>query len=137
MVKPFYKTKVIDIETIKTHSMKSIQTILVTMALLGTILATNAQTTTVVRVYPKHGTVVKTIANPRVIVHKKTNYYYADGVWYKARGKKYVVTAAPRGIKVSTLPRGSKVVYRNGKRFYQYRGVWYKKRGSNYIVVNV
>ncbi|MCK0159911.1 DUF6515 family protein [Allomuricauda sp. F6463D] len=117
--------------------MKSMKTILVTVALMGTMLATNAQSTTVVRVYPKHGTVVKTIANPSVIVHKKTNYYYADGVWYKTQGKRYVVTAVPRGVKIKTLPRGSKVVYRNGKRFYQYRGVWYKKRGRNYIVVNV
>ena len=117
--------------------MKRIKVILVITAFLGSIIAAHAQIKTVVRVYPKHGTIVKTIANPRVIAHRKTNYYYADGVWYKARGKQYVVTAAPRGIKVRTLPRGSKVVYRNGRRLYQYRGVWYKKRGRNYIVVNI
>ncbi|WP_421812227.1 DUF6515 family protein [Flagellimonas sp.] len=72
-----------------------------------------------------------------MIAYKKTNYYYADGVWYKTRGRKYVVAATPRGIRVRTLPRGSKVVYRNGRRLYQYRGVWYKKRGRHYVVVNV
>nr|WP_297785783.1 DUF6515 family protein [uncultured Allomuricauda sp.] len=117
--------------------MKIIKTILVTVAFLGTMLGSQAQTRTVVRVYPKHGTIVKTVSNPRVIVHKRTNYYYADGVWYKAHGKRYVVTAAPRGIKIRTLPRGSKVVYRNGRRLYQYRGVWYKRRGRHYVVVNV
>ncbi|RIV32830.1 hypothetical protein D2V08_10390 [Flagellimonas lutimaris] len=110
---------------------------LVITAFLGIVITTQAQTRTLVRVYPNHGTIVRTITNPRVIVHKKTNYYYADGVCYKIKGRKYVVTAAPRGIKVKTLPRGSKVVYRNGRRLHQYRGVWYKKRGRHYVVVNI
>ncbi|WP_127137775.1 DUF6515 family protein [Flagellimonas oceanensis] len=117
--------------------MKRMKVFLVITAFLGTMLSAQAQTRTVVRVYPKHGTLVRTVSNPRVIVHKRTNYYYADGVWYKARGKRYVVTAAPRGIKVRTLPRGSKVVYQNGRRLYRYRGVWYKKRGRHYVVVYV
>ncbi|MER3318918.1 MAG: DUF6515 family protein [Allomuricauda sp.] len=117
--------------------MKRMKIVLVIASFLGAVIATQAQTRTVVRVYPKHGTIVRTIANPRVVVHKKTNYYYADGVWYKARGKRYIVTAAPRGIKVRALPRGSKVVYRNGRRLHQYRGVWYKKRGRHYVVVNI
>lgn len=111
--------------------------ILAILAFLGTIFTIQAQTRTVVKIYPKQGTVVKTVSNPRVIVHKKTSFYYADGVWYKARGKRYVVTAAPRGIRVKTLPRGSKVVYRNGRRLYQYRGIWYKRSGNHYVVVNV
>ena len=117
--------------------MKRMRIFLVITAFLGIVITTQAQTRTLVRVYPKHGTIVRTITNPRVIVHKKTNYYYADGVCYKIKGRKYVVTAAPRGIKVKTLPRGSKVVYRNGRRLHQYRGVWYKKRGRHYVVVNI
>lgn len=111
--------------------------ILAIVAFLGTILTIQAQTRTVVKIYPKHGTMVRTVSNPRIIVHKKTSFYYADGVWYKARGKRYVVTAAPRGIRLKTLPRGSKVVYRNGRRLYQYRGIWYKRSGNHYVVVNV
>ncbi|MEC8831220.1 MAG: DUF6515 family protein [Bacteroidota bacterium] len=111
--------------------------VLVVAALLGTMIGTQAQTRTVVRVYPKHGTIVRTVTNPRVIVHKRTNFYYADGVWYTIRGKDYVVIGAPKGIKLRTLPRGSKVFYRNGRRLYQYRGVWYKRRGRHYVVVNV
>ncbi|UBZ14221.1 DUF6515 family protein [Flagellimonas marinaquae] len=117
--------------------MKQMNMILAILAFLGTIFTIQAQTRTVVKIYPKQGTVVKTVSNPRVIVHKKTSFYYADGVWYKARGKRYVVTAAPRGIRVKTLPRGSKVVYRNGRRLYQYRGIWYKRSGNHYVVVNV
>jgi|TARA_E500000318_G_scaffold660_1_gene916 hypothetical protein len=137
MIKPFLSTAVLLSETIKSDVMKLIKVYLVIATFFGTMIGTQAQTRTVLSVYPKHGTVVRTVSNPRVIVHKRTNYYYADGVWYKARGKKYVVTAVPRGVKIKTLPRGSKVVYRNGRRLYQYRGVWYKKRGRHYVVVNI
>lgn len=79
------------------------------MAFLGSIMATNAQRT-VVRAYPEHGTVVTTITKPRVIVHNKTKFYFANGVWYKARNKKYVVCPAPIGIKVRTLPKEHEIV---------------------------
>ncbi|WP_349351474.1 MULTISPECIES: hypothetical protein [unclassified Flagellimonas] len=49
--------------------MKIIKVIWVTVAFLGIMLGTYAWTRTVVRVYPKHGTVVKTSSNPRVIFH--------------------------------------------------------------------
>lgn len=116
--------------------MKAFKTMLITIALLGSMVVVNAQRT-VVRVYPKHGTVVTTISKPRVVVHKKTNFYFADGVWYKARGRKYVVCAAPVGITVKRLPRTRKVVVVNGRRLYKYRGVWYKRTGRHYVVVNV
>ncbi|GMN09221.1 hypothetical protein MTsPCn9_03230 [Croceitalea sp. MTPC9] len=116
--------------------MKNLKITLVVMALFGAMIAVNAQTT-VVRVYPKHGKVVTTVKKPRVVVHKKTNFYFADGIWYKARGRKYVVCAAPVGVKVRRLPRGNKVVVVNGRKLYKYRGVWYKKSGRNFVVVNV
>lgn len=117
--------------------MKLMKTFLVIVAFLGTILATQAQRRTVVKVYPKYGTVVTTVTSPTLVVHNSNNFYYADGVWYKPRGRKYVVCAAPRGVVVNTLPRGSKVVYVNGRRLYKYRGVWYKRTGRQYVVVTV
>ncbi|MEO9511461.1 MAG: DUF6515 family protein [Flavobacteriaceae bacterium] len=107
-----------------------------TIALVGGLLIANAQKK-VVRVYPKHGTIETTVNKPKVVVHNKANFYFADGVWYKAKGKKYVVAAAPTGIKVRKLPRARKVVVVKGRKLYKYRGVWYKKTGRNYIVVNV
>lgn len=116
--------------------MKNLKLIFLTIALAGGMLTVTAQRT-VVRVYPKQGTVVTTIKKPKVFVHKRTNFYFADGVWYKARGRKYVVVGAPVGIKVRTLPRGNKVVVVNGRKLYKYKGVWYKKRGRSYVVVTV
>ncbi len=115
--------------------MKALKTILITMALLGTMVASAQKA--VVRIYPKHGTVVTTIKKPKVVIHKKTNFYFADGIWYKARGKRYVVCAAPNGIRVKRLPRARRVVVVNGRKLYKYRGIWYKKSGRHYVVVNV
>ena len=116
--------------------MKNLKLIVLTLALTGGLLTSNAQNT-VLRVYPKHGTVVTKINTPKVFVHKRTNFYFADGVWYKMRGRKYVVVGAPVGIKVRNLPRGNKVIVVNGRKLYQYKGIWYKKSGRNYVVVNV
>ena len=96
--------------------MKTLKRILLTFALIGGMLYASAQQT-VVRVYPRHGTVVTTLSSPRV--------------------RRYVVCAAPVGIRVRTLPRGNKVVLVNGRRLYKYKGIWYRKSGRNYVVVNV
>ncbi|WP_190809118.1 DUF6515 family protein [Flagellimonas sp. S3867] len=116
--------------------MKNLKTILFTIAILGAMSIASAQHT-VVRVYPKHGTVVTKVTKPKVVIHKKTNFYFADGVWYKPRAKKYVVCAAPTGIKVRRLPRARRIVVVNGRKLYKYRGVWYKKTGRHYVVVTV
>jgi hypothetical protein len=116
--------------------MKNFKILLVTISLFGAMLSVNAQRT-VVKLYPKRGTVVKTINKPKVVVHKKTNFYFADGIWYKKRGIKYTVCSAPVGIKVRSLPRGNKVVVIKGRKLYKYKGIWYKKSGRNYVVVTV
>ncbi|MEX0275804.1 MAG: DUF6515 family protein [Flavobacteriaceae bacterium] len=116
--------------------MKTLRLFLFSMALLGTIATAGAQRK-VVKVYPKHGTIVTTVKKPTVIVHKKTNFYFAHGVWYKAKGKKYVVVSPPVGVLVRKLPRGNKVVVVNGRKLYKYKGVWYKKSGRHFTVVRV
>ena len=134
-IKPFKLFIVKESKPIKIYIMKTMKTLMITMALLGTIVASAQRT--VVKVYPKHGTVVTTIHKPKVVVLNKTNFYFADGIWYKARGKRYVVCAAPRGIKVRRLPSARRVVVVNGRKLYKYRGVWYKKSGRHYVVVTV
>jgi len=116
--------------------MKNLKLPFLILVFLGGMLMANAQRA-VVKVYPKHGTVVAKISKPRIVVHKRTNFYVADGVWYKARGKKYVVCAAPRGVKVRTLPRGNKVVVVNGRKLYKYKGIYYKRSKRHYTVVNI
>lgn len=116
--------------------MKNFKSILATLVLLGTLFSLNAQTK-VIKVYPKHGTVVTKIYKPKKIAYHKTNFHFSQGIWYTKRGTKYVVCAAPVGIKVRTLPRGNKVVRINGRKLYKYKGVWYKKKRGGFVVVNV
>lgn len=116
--------------------MKNVKIILALVVLLGTMVSVNAQRRTV-KVYPKHGTVVTTIRKPSVIVHNRINYHFSDGVWYTAKGKGYVVTTAPAGIVVKRLPRGRKIVVRNGRKLYHYKGIWYQKHKRGFTVVQV
>lgn len=113
--------------------MKKIFLLMTGMLLMG-LMQVQAQKK-VVRVYPKHGTVVTTIHKPKVIVHSGKKFHYSDGVWYRLRKGKYVVAAAPVGIRVKRLPRGHKVVVVGGKKYYTYRGIRYQKRGRIFVVV--
>jgi hypothetical protein len=116
--------------------MKNLKIILLVMVFFGTLVSTNAQRK-VVKVYPKHGTVVTTVHKPKVVIHNGTRFHFAKGVWYRAQGKKYVVCAAPLGGVVKRLPKGYKVVRVNGRKLYKYKGIWYQKRRGGYIIVNV
>ncbi len=115
--------------------MKKLRILLIVVALFGALSAVNAQR--VVKVYPKHGTVVTTIHKPKLVVHKGIRYHLADGVWYKTRGRKYVVCAAPRGIVINTLPRGHKVVLVKGSKYFAFKGVHYQRIGRTYKVVYI
>ncbi|MEL6918590.1 MAG: DUF6515 family protein [Bacteroidota bacterium] len=115
--------------------MKNLKNVLIILVLFGSLAAVHAQTT--VNLYPKYGTVVTKVYKPKVIVHRGVNFHFSNGIWYKTRGRKYVVCAAPVGVKVRQLPRGNKVIVYNGRKLYKYKGVWYKKSGRGYIVVNV
>lgn len=115
--------------------MKSLKILLVLVLILGGFLHGNAQR--VVKVYPRHGTVVTKVYHPRVVAHRGINFHFSNGIWYKPLGTRYVVCAAPAGIRVRFLPSGYRIVRLNGKRYYRYNGVWYKKTGRFYKVVYV
>ena len=116
--------------------MKLMKQMAILVLLIGMMQGVNAQAR-VVKVYPKHGTVVTALVKPKVIVHKRSKFYFADGVWYRANRRGYVVTSAPVGLRVKTLPRARKVVVVKGKRYYRYRGITYQKRRGHFYVVTL
>lgn len=116
--------------------MKNYKIVMIVMVFFATIVSVNAQRK-VVKVYPKHGTVVTTVHKPKIVVHKGAKFHFAKGVWYKTRGKKYVVCTAPVGVMVRHLPRGYKVVRVNGRKLYKYKGIWYQKKRGGFITVTV
>ncbi len=115
--------------------MKTLKILLVMALMIGAFNSAEAQR--VVKVYPRHGTVVTTVHKPKIYKFHGLKYRFAAGVWYKPFGRKYVVCAAPAGLRINVLPRGHRVVYVRGKRYYKYRGVYYKKRRSGFKVVIV
>ena len=115
--------------------MKNLKVVLVVMMFLGSLSVINAQRK-VSKVYPKNGTLVKKVSNPEIITYNKVNYHYANGVWYKPQGRKYIVTAAPAGYRLKTLPRNTKVItLRNGKTLYKHSGITYMKTRRGFVVV--
>ncbi len=121
--------------TIKTIVMKKMHKIILLTLLLGMTYTAGAQR--VVTVYPKYGTVVRTVYKPRVVVHKGSTFHFSDGIWYTAKGGSYIVCAAPRGVVVKRLPRGRRVVRINGRKHYRYKGVVYQKTRRGYMVVHI
>jgi hypothetical protein len=117
--------------------MKKLSVILMILVVFGALGSIQAQRVVKVNVYPKHGTVVTAIHKPSVVVHQGIRYHMAAGIWYKARGRKYVVCAAPRGIVVNTLPKGHTVVIIKGKKYYSYKGIHYQRVGRTFRVVYV
>jgi len=116
--------------------MKKLKLVMIAVVFLGAFVSANAQRK-VVKIYPKHGTVVTKVHKHNIVVHKGVKFHFSKGVWYKPRGRKYVVCAAPLGKTLRHLPRGYKIVRLNGRKLYKYKGIWYQKKGKGYIVVNV
>ncbi len=108
---------------------------LVIPILLFSLFTTSCATT--VRVRPVRGVGVTKLHHPRVVVHNKVRYYRSRGVWYVKKNRRYRTVAAPIGIRVTTLPRGYKVVRVRGVKYYTSNGVYYRRSGKKYIVVNV
>ena len=90
-----------------------------------------------VKVYPRYGTVVTKVYQPRLVIHGGVNFYYARGVWYKPYGRRYVVCKAPLGIRLKHIPRGHRIVRVDGKKYYHYNGIWYTKKRGYFTVVRV
>ncbi len=80
---------------------------------------------------PKWGYRVKVAPEgASVIVFKGVKYRFLNGMFYKpVSSRSFVVVAAPRGIKVTVLPKASKKIVLAGKArpYYYYYGTYYAK----------
>jgi len=64
--------------------MNNLKIILTSFIIFGSLYFATAQRK-VVKVYPKHGTIVTKVPNPKIIVHHRINFHFADGVWYSPK----------------------------------------------------
>ena len=62
------------------------------------------------------------------------SFRYNNGVYYKHTKHGYVVTKAPRGAIIHSLPPGHKRIVHNGYVYYTYNNVYYRQAPNGYIV---
>ena len=71
------------------------------------------------------------------IKHDGINYYVINGIWYIKFKNKLVLRRAPKGAKITFLPKDGKMVTMGGKKYYKSNGIFYKKlKGSMYEVTS-
>ncbi|MDQ8195833.1 DUF6515 family protein [Coraliomargarita sp. SDUM461004] len=63
------------------------------------------------------------------------SFRYNNGVYYKHTKHGYVVTKAPRGAVIHSLPPGHTRVVNKGYVYYCYNNVYYRQAPNGYIVV--
>ena len=74
-------------------------------------------------------------AGHKVIVFKKSNYYFHKGYYYNKVGSNYVIIPSPRGLKVNVLPIGYRTIKIRGINHFYYRGTLYRQSGKTYEVI--
>lgn len=115
--------------------MNPFKNIFIALLIVGMTSCATGQRTTIIA--PSQGVVVTKVSNPRVVVHRNTNYYFSKGVWYTRNNRGYVVVNPPEGIVVKSLPRGYRVKTIRGVRYFHHNGIYYKKHGRKYTVVRI
>lgn len=71
-----------------------------------------------------------------VVVHRKKNYHFSSGRFYKSLNGTYTLIRSPRGIRIRTLPtRHVRIVFRKKPYFFAH-GVFYIQTGNEYEVVD-
>lgn len=82
----------------------------------------------VVRTLPKRTTVV---------VHRKINYRFHNGRFYKPYNNGFVIVNAPLGIRIKTLPPGYRKFRWRKRHFFYSSGIYYAQQtDGSYEVIN-
>jgi len=72
---------------------------------------------------------------PQKISYDGLDYYIIEGIWHIKFKNKLILRQAPKGAKISFLPKNGKTVVMGGKKYYKSNGVFYKTaKGGLYEV---
>ena len=87
-------------------------------------------------VAPRRGTIVRVVPTAATrITYRKVAYRFHNGIFYKPVNGQFVVVNPPIGLRISTLPRGYRVVTIGRRTYYRFQGVYYVRAGRGYKVV--
>ncbi|KTT43301.1 hypothetical protein SB11R_23040 [Pseudomonas oryzihabitans] len=68
--------------------------------------------------------------------YRDSQYYYADGYWYRPQGPRYVVVLPPTGVRVSVLPDFAETLWMGGTTYYFAAGSYYRTDpGGGFVTV--
>ncbi|HZO21079.1 MAG TPA: DUF6515 family protein [Steroidobacteraceae bacterium] len=82
--------------------------------------------------YPSRGYAVHDLPRDRIVVNgPRGRYYFSGGVWYEARGPRFVVVSAPIGLFVPVLPPFYTTVWFAGVPYYYADDTYYAWRPSS------
>jgi len=85
----------------------------------------------------RHGQLVLQLPSSHsVITYNRRDFYFAEGVFFKASSNHYRVTDPPEGIRVPHLPAGAVPVEGSRKRQYKFAGVIYEKVHNEWEVIS-
>ena len=73
----------------------------------------------------------------KVIIHKKSKFYYHNGFYYRKAKRGYKVVNPPVGFKIKTLPRSVKKIVVSHRAYYKLNNIYYKfdRKNNIYVVV--
>lgn len=83
------------------------------------------RTTLVYRVRPRRRVIRAFPANYILLTHRRRNFYFHRGRYYRNVAGGYMVVAAPRGLRVRVLPVGYRRVIVNSGTYYYCQGTYY------------
>lgn len=79
---------------------------------------------------------VRVLPNTAVVVKRNgLSYYYSGGLYYRYYNGRYVVVAAPLGVRVRVLPVGYTRIVIYGRPYFYYRGNYYIQVSNGYKIV--
>jgi hypothetical protein len=88
------------------------------------------------RHYPKPGYVINVLPNhARLVTHRRSNYYFHGGVWYRPGSRGYAVVRPPIGIVVPFLPPFYTTIWAGAVPYYYADGVYYNWRARERVYV--
>ncbi len=84
------------------------------------------------RAYPARGVVVDVLPREHFeVVRGPAHYFFSGGVWYAARGPRFIVVAPPFGVFVPVLPPVYTTIWVGGMPYYYADDAYYVYRGAD------
>ena len=88
------------------------------------------------RYYPKPGHVIKKLPRDyRVFKHRRDDYYFDSGIWYRPSNLGFRVILPPIGLSIPMLPPFYTTIWVRGMPYYYADGVYYMWRAEDRVYV--